>query len=136
MRNGRDENGGWLRPATPAELDSLTDQEIVAAIADDPDAGPIPTEADWDAALAREAELDIYGVARLRRRLGIAQIVFADRYHIPLTTLRAWERGLAEPDRAARVLLAAIATDPLLVARAAEHAQDPGFLASGAANAA
>jgi hypothetical protein len=36
MEPGRDEHGGWLRLATPEELDTLTDGEIAAAIATDP----------------------------------------------------------------------------------------------------
>jgi putative transcriptional regulator len=131
MKPGRDENGEWLRLATMEELEALTDEEIAAAVASDPDAAPILTEEEWDVALAREAERDKWGVARLRRRLKIAQIVFADRYKIPLSTLRNWEQGVCEPDRAAKVLLAAIATDPEMVARAAEHAQDPTFLITG-----
>jgi putative transcriptional regulator len=133
---GRDEHGNWLRPATEEELDALTDDEIAAAVASDPDAAPIMTEEEWDAALAHEAERDRYGVARLRRRLGMAQIVFADRYGLPYQALRAWERGELEPDRPARVLLAAIAADPELVARAAERARDPGFLLAAAERAA
>ena len=136
VKPGRDEHGNWLRLATDEELDALTDEEIAAAVADDPDTGPTLTEEEWEAALAREAARDKWGVARLRRRLGIAQVVFADRYQIPLTTLRNWEQGVCEPDRAAKVLLAAIATDPELVARAARHAQDPEFLATGTAHAA
>jgi putative transcriptional regulator len=133
---GRDEHGNWLRLATDEELDALTDEEIAAAVASDPDAAPILEESELEAFLAREAERDKWGVARLRRRLGIAQVVFADRYRIPLNTLRNWEQGVCEPDRAAKVLLAAIATDPELVARAARHAQDPEFLATGTAHAA
>jgi putative transcriptional regulator len=136
VKPGRDEHGNWLRLATEEELDALTDEEITAAVASDPDACPILTDEDWEAALAREAARDKWGVARLRRRLGVAQIVFADRYRIPLTTLRNWEQGVCEPDRAAKVLLAAIATDPELVARAALHAQDPDYLAAGPARAA
>jgi putative transcriptional regulator len=109
-----------------------TDEEIAAAVADDPDAAPLMTEEEWEAALAREAERDRYGVARLRRRLGMAQVVFADRFGLPYQKLRAWERGELEPDRAAWVLLAAIAADPELVARAAERARDPDFLVAAA----
>ena len=108
-----------------------TDAEIEAAVADDPDAAPIMREGEMETYLAHEAERDVYGVARLRRRLGMAQIVFADRYRIPLDTLRNWEQGVCEPDRAAKVLLAAIATDPELVARAAEHAGETAFLIEG-----
>ena len=131
VKPGRNERGEWLRPATEEELEALTDEEIAAAVASDPDAAPLLGEGELEAFLARQAERDKYGVARLRGRLGIAQIGFADRYKIPLNTLRNWEQAVCEPDRAAKVLLAAIATDPDMVARAARHAQDPEFLATG-----
>lgn len=133
---GRDKGGGWTRAMTDEEFDALTDEEIERAVAADPDAAPILREGELEAFLAREAERDTYGVARLRRRLGMAQIVFADRYGLPYRMLREWERGEREPDTAAKVLLAAIATDPEFVARAAEHARDPDFLVAGAARAA
>jgi putative transcriptional regulator len=106
-----------------------TDEEIVAAVGDDPDEAPVRTEEELEVARARELERDVHGVLRLRRRLGFGQIEFANRYKIPLGTLRNWEQGRAEPDRAAKVLLAAIAADPEGVARAAEHAGDPAYLA-------
>lgn len=104
-----------------------TDEEITAAVADDLDEAPVRSEKELEAARARELERDVHGVLRLRRRLG--QIDFANRYKVPLGTLRNWEQGRAEPDRSAKVLLAAIAADPEGVARAAEHARDPAFLA-------
>ena len=107
----------------------LTDEEIATAVADDPDAAPILTEEEWDARRAREVERDIYGIMRLRRRLRLGQIDFANRYKIPLGTLRNWEQGRAEPDRSAKVLLAVIAADPGGVAQAAKQAGDPAFLA-------
>ena len=48
----------------------------------------------------------------LRRALGLTQEEFADRYHIPLGTLRDWEQGRCEPDQPARAYLAAIAGAP------------------------
>jgi putative transcriptional regulator len=108
-----------------------TDDQIAAAVGDDRDEAPIRTEAEMDAARARESERDVHGVLRLRRRLGLGQIAFANRYKVPLGTLRNWEQGRAEPDRSAKVLLAAIAADPEGVARAAEHAGDPAYLAGG-----
>ena len=108
-----------------------TDDEIASAVGDDPDEFPLRTEEELEAARVRELERDIYGVLRLRRRLGLGQIAFADRYKVPLGTLRNWEQGRAEPDRAAKVLLAAIAADPEGVALAAEHAGDPVYLARG-----
>ncbi len=62
---------------------------------------------------------------RLRWRLGLTQAAFAERYRIPLGTLREWEQHRSEPDQTARAYLAAIAADPegvhrALVAAAAE----------------
>jgi putative transcriptional regulator len=38
----------------------------------------------------------------IRRALELTQDEFASRYHIPLGTLRDWERGRTEPDQTAR----------------------------------
>lgn len=108
-----------------------SDAEIAAAVVADPDAAPVRSEEELAAVRARELARDVHGVMRLRRRLGLVQVVFARRYGIPLTTLRNWEQGRAEPDRSAKVLLAAIAADPEGVAQAARHAGDPAFLAGG-----
>ena len=43
----------------------------------------------------------------------------ADRYRIPLSTLRQWEQGVREPDGAARLLLRVIEAHPDLVAAVA-----------------
>lgn len=106
-----------------------TDEAIAAAVHDELDEAPIRSEDELEVVRARELERDVHGVLRLRRRLGVGQIDFANRYKVPLGTLRNWEQGRAEPDRAAKVLLAAIAADPEGVARAAEHAGDPAYLA-------
>jgi putative transcriptional regulator len=113
-----------------------TDAAIAASVGEETDEAPVRTEAELEAARGRELERDVYGVLRLRRRLRLGQIDFANRYKVPLGTLRNWEQGRAEPDRAAKVLLAAIAADPDGVARAAEHAGDPAYLAAGPCQAA
>lgn len=113
-----------------------SDEEIAAAVADDPDEMPVRTEEELERARREEAARDVHGVLRLRRRLRIGQIDFANRYRVPLGTLRNWEQGRAEPDQAAKVLLAAIAADPEGVARAALHAGDPAWLAAGPKRAA
>ena len=99
-----------------------TDESIAAAVASDPDAAPIRAEGEIEALLAREVARDRHGVARLRRRLKLSQVQFADRYRIPLSTLRQWEQGSREPDAATRLLLAVIAEEPALVARVARRA--------------
>ena len=87
-----------------AALDAITDEEAEEAARNDPDNPPI-TKEEWAAALAREVERDIYGVARLRRRLGLAQVQFVNRYKVPYRALREWERGVSELDAAWRLLL-------------------------------
>lgn len=99
-----------------------SDAEIAAAVAQDPDAAPILTGTRLRALRAMEDARDIHGVARLRRRLGLSQAQFADRYRIPLSTIRQWEQGTREPDAATRLLLAVILEDPDLVARVATPA--------------
>lgn len=106
-----------------------SDDEIVAAVGADPDEAPVRTEATMERARLDEAARDLHGVLRLRRRLQISQIEFANRYRLALGSLRNWEQGRSAPDRAAKVLLAAIAADPEGVA-AATHAGDPSFLAA------
>ncbi len=66
-----------------------------------------------------------------RRRLKLGQVEFSARFGVALMTLRNWEQGRAEPDGAAKVLLAAIAADPELLERAARRAEDRAFLVGG-----
>jgi putative transcriptional regulator len=54
----------------------------------------------------------------IRRALALTQEEFAERYRIPLGTLRDWEQGRAQPDRPARAYLTVIARDPEGVFRA------------------
>jgi putative transcriptional regulator len=77
----------------------MTDAEIAAAAAADPDARPMT-----DAAL------------------GLTQDEFAERFQIPIGTLRDWEQGRVEPDQAAQAYLRAIAGD----AAAVQHALEAG----------
>jgi putative transcriptional regulator len=77
----------------------------------DPDNPPL-TDTDL-AAMARPPL-----ARRVRRRLGMNQQAFADRYGIPLRTLQEWEQGRREPDATATSYLTAIGHDPEGVARA------------------
>ena len=54
----------------------------------------------------------------LRRVLALTQEEFAERYHIPIGTLRDWEQGRCEPDQPARAYLTVIAREPEAVQRA------------------
>jgi putative transcriptional regulator len=70
------------------------------------------TEAEW-AEAPRVPRVTI-----IRRALQLSQEEFAERYEIPLGTLRDWEQSRKEPDAAAKAYLKVIASDPEAVRRA------------------
>ena len=73
-----------------AAFDALTDEDIAAAAATDPD-NPILTPE----LLARMRRIS---PARfIRQKLRMTPKGFAEAYEIPLETLQAWERHLSEP---------------------------------------
>jgi len=101
------------RPIRP-----MTDAEIEAAAAADPDARPMtPEQLDTARLVPR--------VRTLRRALGLTQEEFALRFHIPLGTLRDWEQGRTEPDQPTRAYLKVIARDPEGVRRALQASSAP-----------
>jgi putative transcriptional regulator len=83
----------------------MTESQVSAAAAADPDARPMTVEE------LRKAKR-VARVKTLRRALGFTQEEFALRYQIPIGTLRDWEQGRAEPDQPARAYLKVIACDP------------------------
>lgn len=96
-------------PDTP--MRPMTDAEIAAAAAADPDARPMTAEQLRTARRVPRAKT-------LRRALGLTQEEFAAQFLIPVGTLRDWEQGRTEPDQPARAYLRAIAGDAKAVARA------------------
>ena len=62
-------------------------------------------------------------IRRLRRRLGLSQTGFADRYGIPVTNLRQYEIGRVMPPPAVRAYLDVIAEEPDVTAEALRRAQ-------------
>lgn len=92
-------------------LRAMSDDEVEAAAFADPDARPVTEE-------AAARMLLVPRVKTLRRALGFTQDAFAERYQIPIGTLRDWEQARAEPDQPARAYLRAIAGDPEGVRRA------------------
>ena len=96
----------------------MTEAEIEAAAAADPDARPMTEE---EFRTARR----VPRTKTMRRALGLTQEEFAARYHIPLGTLRDWEQGRTEPDQPTRAYLRVIATDPEGVRRALEGPKRP-----------
>ena len=104
---------GSERPFPETPMRPMTEAEITAAAAADPDARPMTED---ELRTARR----IPRVKTLRRALGLTQGEFAARYHVPLGTLRDWEQGRTEPDQPARAYLTVIARDPEGVRRALE----------------
>ena len=96
---------GRERPFPKRPMRKMTEAEVEAAAAADPDARPMTPE---ELRTARR----VPRVKTLRRALGLTQQEFAARYQIPLGTLRDWEQGRTEPDQPARAYLTVIAHDP------------------------
>lgn len=93
-----------------AAFDAMTDAEVEAAALSDPDAQPMSEQQ-----LARARRVGLAG--SLRFKLKLSQGEFCRRYHVPLETLRGWERGTTEPDAVALAYLQLIAAEPETVAR-------------------
>ena len=92
-----------------------TDEEIVAAAKSDPDNPPLtPSQ------LKRMRRVSF--AKHVRFSMGLSQEAFAERFGIPIGTLRDWEQGRAEPDQAARNYLKVIAHSPNVVVKALEPA--------------
>lgn len=90
---------------------AMTEEEIEANALADPDNPPLTEEE-----LARMRPLP--RPKRIRERLKLTQEEFAERFEVPLGTLRDWEQGVSLPDRSARTLLRVIEQDPEAVAKA------------------
>jgi putative transcriptional regulator len=101
---------GRERPFPKTGMRPMTEAEVSAAAAADPDARPMMPE---QLATAKR----IPRIKTLRRALGLTQEEFAARYHISVGTLRDWEQGRYEPDQTVRAYLAVIASDPEEVSR-------------------
>ena len=92
-------------------FDALTDAEVHKAALSDPDAQPLTR-----AQLAKMRRIS--RVKHLRWKLGLSQAQFAERFQIPVGTLRDWEQHRSEPDQAAMAYLKVIEADADFVARA------------------
>ena len=107
-----------LNPKKPPKtdwraFDAMSEGERHAAATSDPDCPPAT-----QAQLARARRVP--RVQAIRQRMNLTQEEFAQRFGLPLGTVRDWEQGAHRPDRAAQVLLRVIAKDPDAVIRALE----------------
>jgi putative transcriptional regulator len=105
-----------LHPKRPPKtdwraFDAMTEEERHAAAVSDPDCPPAT-----EAQLARARR--VVNVRAIRQSMKLTQEEFAERFGLPLGTVRDWEQGAHRPDRAAQVLLTVIARDPDAVVRA------------------
>jgi putative transcriptional regulator len=108
---------GREEPYTPpptdwARIDAMTDEDIARQIAENPDAAPELTDDEWDRAIAGTR------VRRIREKTGLSQPAFAERYRIPVGSLRDWEQGRRMPDSATLAYLTVIEREREAVERA------------------
>ncbi len=94
-----------------ARLNSLTQQQSEANALDDSDNPPL-TDAE------RATAYRPGDIRDLRRRLGLSQSSFAQRFGVNLRTLQEWEQGRRAPDQIARSYLRVISLNPDAVAQA------------------
>ncbi len=94
-----------------ARLDAMSDEELTANAMADPDAQPLhDDQLDRMEANAR--------IRRIRGKLRLTQAAFAERFRIPVASLRDWEQGRRVPDSATLAYLTVIERDPGAVVRA------------------
>ena len=89
----------------------MTEEEIDAAALRDPDNPPRSSYA--PGRLKPRPRVFV-----IRRALKLTQEEFAEKFQIPVGTVRDWEQGRVEPDQAAKAYLKVIAHSPGLVLEA------------------
>jgi putative transcriptional regulator len=97
--------------AEHARLAAMTDAELTAAAAADPDNPPLTAAELAQLRAARRVRL-------VRARTGLSQARFARAYRIDLARLRDLEQGRTQPDSALLAYLAVIEREPEAVDRA------------------
>ncbi len=98
-----------------SKFDALSDAEVRAAAKSDPDNQPLTR--------AQLAKMRRVSLARqIRIELGLSQQEFAERFGIPVGTLRDWEQHRSEPDAATIAYLKVISHNPNAVMRALKEA--------------
>lgn len=88
-----------------ARVDAMTDEEVEAAALSDPDAQPSTDE--------ELAQAYRPGLSRvIREQLGLSRNEFAERFHIDVETVEAWETARSIPNEAERAYLRVIERNP------------------------
>jgi putative transcriptional regulator len=104
-----------LTPKQQARLNALTDEELELNALTDPDNPPLTREELERGVLGRRVRL-------ARQASGLSQAEFAERFRIPVATLRDWEQGRRKPDAASLAYLTVIEREPEAVMRALQGA--------------
>ena len=108
-------NPPQLTPEQQARIDAMTDEEREQNALDDPDNPPWTDEELERGVLGRRVRL-------ARQAAGLSQQEFAERFRIPVATLRDWEQGRRKPDAASLAYLTVIEREPEAVVRALQSA--------------
>lgn len=93
-----------------ARLAAMTDDQVLEAALDDPDAQPLSEE---QLARMRSAR----AVRSARQATGLSQAVFAKTFRFTIGRLRDLEQGRTQPDAATLAYVAIIRRDPEAVKR-------------------
>lgn len=101
-----------------AALKQVTDEEIDAQIAEDPDTAAVFTTEEMKASRLMTPALRGEDVRTIRNGAGLTQQEFAERFGFSVETIRNYEQGHRQPSGPARTLLRVIANEPEAVARA------------------
>lgn len=101
-----------LRSINWNAVDATTDEDIARQVEGNPDAAPILSDKELD-----RAEFGAL-IRHVRKGMQLSQRAFAERFSLPVASLRDWEQGRREPDAATRAYLIVIAREPEAVIRA------------------
>lgn len=105
----------WDHPTVGAtdwdQVKALSEDDIASAADTDPDSPLTPKE-------HLPSFQRVPDSKSIRQQLNMTQEEFAVTFHLPLGTLRDWEQGKHQPDKAAQTLLAVIAKNPDAVIQA------------------
>ncbi len=97
-----------MRTVDWQRIRAMTAEDIERDLESDPDTAPPLTDAEGVA----------LRVQHVRQQTGLSQSRFAERFRIPVGTLRDWEQARSAPDAAALAYLQVIERDPEAVLRA------------------
>lgn len=97
-----------LSPEEEAHLAAMSDEQIAANAAADPDNPPM-SDAEWSRGRTR------WLTRKAREAAGLSQAKFAEAFHLNVRTVQGWESGRKTADDTAVALLEVIMREPVMV---------------------